>query len=228
MVKMQKYLFDTDFGMPRIAQVEMGYSEEVIDDQPEVEPPPPPPPTFSEEELALARDQAFEAGRQAGLQESAATLQQMTGMALASCAHHLQALGTAQRAANEALERDAIAIALAVLRKLQPEFSRRFGLAEIEAALAEALVTVDRVARVSIKVHPDLVAAIKEKSEAMVLEAGFEGKLIVTGDAAMAAGDCRVEWGDGGVERDVARSWAEIEQTVTAALGKLPFAEPRE
>jgi len=218
--KMQKYLFDTDFGAPRIAVVDMGYADEEPEEMVEAEPEPPPP-TFTEEELGLARDQAFAAGRQAGLQEAAQALQQMVGMAMATCAHHLQGLGAAQNAANEALSRDAIAIALAVVKKLHPAFCRSHGVEEIEAAVADALGNLDRVARITVKVHPDLVELVREKSEALVAEAGFEGKLVVVGDAAMPPGDCRLDWGDGGAERDAASCWTDIEKAVEAALGKL-------
>ena len=217
MVKLQKFLFDTDFGMARARAVEESYEEE----EEAVEEIAPPPPSFSEEELALARDQAFEAGRQAGLQEAAASLEQMVGMAMAGCAHHLQALGAAQQAANEALSRDAIGIALAALRKLHPHFCRQFGLAEIEAALGEALANLDKVARITVKVHPDLVVAVEEKCKALLAQTGFDGKLLVAGDAQLGPGDCRVDWGDGGVEHDAARTWADIERAVESALGKL-------
>jgi flagellar assembly protein FliH len=114
--KPQKFLFDTDFSIPRIVVMEA----EIADDGETVEPPvveAPPPPTFSEEELVLAREQAFEAGRQAGLHEAATALDQMVGMALATAAHHLQALSGAQATANDAIANDAVAVALAVLRK---------------------------------------------------------------------------------------------------------------
>jgi flagellar assembly protein FliH len=221
MVKMQKYLFDTDFGAPRINVVDMGYVDDEPEDMVEAEPEPPPPPTFSEEELGLARDQAYESGRQAGLQEAAQALQQMVGMALATCAHHLQSLNNAQTAANEALSKDAIAIALAVVKKLHPAFYRKYGVDEIVAALHDALANLDRVARITIKVHPDLVEAIREKSAVLAAESGFEGKLMVTGDAAIAIGDCRIDWGDGGAERDAKQCWADIDKAVETALGKL-------
>ena len=221
MVKMQKYLFDTDFAAPKVNVVEMGTEEMEPEEIVQAEPEPPPPPTFSEEELALARDQAFEAGRQQGLQEAAASLQQMLGMAMATCAHHLQSLNLAQTAANEALGKDAVAIGLATVRKLAPAFAKSHGLAEVEAALADAMGNLDRVARITVKVNPDLVEAVKEKGEALVVDTGFEGKLVVTGDAHMAPGDCRVEWGEGGVERDAARTWADIDKAVETALGKL-------
>jgi flagellar assembly protein FliH len=222
MVKLQKYLFDTDFGTPRIAAVDMTYVED--EDLPEPEPDLPPPPTFSEEELALARDQAFEAGRQQGLQEAAAALDQMVGMAMAGCAHYLQALGAEQHRANEEMVKDSVAVAVAIVHKLHPEFARLHGMAEIEAALTECLSNVDRVPKITIKVHPDLVAEIQKKCASLASQASFEGKLIVASDSLLALGDCRLDWGDGGAERSTARSWADIDHIVATTLGTLNTA----
>jgi len=222
MPKLQKYLFDTDFGTPRIAPVDMGYAEDpMMMEMEEPEPPPPPPPTFSEEELTLAREQAYDQGRQAGHQEAAQSLEQMTGMALATAAHHLQALGAAQAADAEELARQGAAIATAMVRKLHPEFARRFGLAEIEAAVLDCLSHLDRTPKVTIKVAPEMAEAVKEKVEGLAERAAFDGKLGVVGDPSLAPGDCRVEWGDGGAERDQSRAWALIDQAVEAALGDL-------
>ena len=226
MVKLQKFLFDTDFDAPRINAAEMSYVEDEIDVA-EIPPVEPPPPTFSEEELALAREQAFVAGRQAGLQEAERAAQQMIGMALAGCAHHLQALAAAQAAANEALTRDAVAIALAVIRKLHPEFCRLYGVAEIAAAVEGSLAHLDRAARITMKVHPDLVESVRERCDALAAQISFEGKLIVTGDPQLPPGDCRLEWGDGGAERDGNRTWTEIDKAVETALGTLAIPVAR-
>jgi flagellar assembly protein FliH len=80
---------------------------------------------------------------------------------------------------------------------------------------------LDRVPKVTIKVAPGLVEAVKEKTEGLAERAAFDGKLGVAGDASLAPGDCRVEWGDGGAERDQSRAWAQIDQAVEAALGAL-------
>lgn len=226
MVKLQKYLFDTDFGMPRIAPVDMGYADDPMAMEiEEPEPPPPPPPTFSEEELTLARQQAYDQGRQAGHQEAAQSLEQMTGMALATASHHLQALGAAQAADTEEVARQAAALAVAMVRKLHPEFARRFGLDEIEAAVLDCLRHLDRIPKVTIKVAPALAEAVKEKIEGLAEQAAFDGKLGVVGDPSLTPGDCRVEWGDGGAERDQSRAWAQIDQAVEAALGALAQRE---
>ena len=217
MAKIQKYLFDTDFGMPRIAAVDMGHAEtvEVIEE----EPPPPPPPTFSEEELTLAREQAYDQGRQAGHQEAAQSLEQMIGMSLATAVHHLQNLGAAQAADAENVAKEAAAVAVAIVRKLHPEFARRYGLEEVEAAVLDCLRNLDRTPKVTLKVHPELVEAVKEKIEGLAERAAFDGKLGVVADGSLGPGDCRVEWGDGGAERDQSAVWSQVDQAVEAALG---------
>ena len=220
MAKLQKFLFDTDFGMPRIAPVDMGHAEP---DEMMVEeaPPPPPPPTFSEEELTLAREQAYDQGRQAGHQEAAQSLEQMIGMAMATASHHLQGLSAAQAADAEAVAREAAAVAVTIVRKLHPEFARRFGLEEVEAAVLDCLRHLDRTPKVTLKVHPELVESIKDMAKSLAERAAFDGKLGVVADGSLGPGDCRVEWGDGGAERDQSAIWAQIDQAVEAALGAL-------
>jgi flagellar assembly protein FliH len=221
LAKLQKYLFDTDFGAPRIAPVDMAaYVEDEMMVEEEA-PPPPPPPTFSEEELTLAREQAFEQGRQTGLQEAAQTLEQMVGMALATAAHHLQALGAAQAAEAETMAQEAAAVAVTILKKLHPDLARRYGVSEIENAVMDCLSHLDRLPKVTVKVAPALVDEMKEKTKSLAAQASFDGKLVFVGDEGLAPGDCRVEWGDGGAERDQGAVWAQIDQAVEAVLGHL-------
>jgi len=221
MAKLQKYLFDLDFGAPRIAPVDMAahVDDEIMVEEQEEEAPP--PPTFSEEDLTLAREQAFEQGRQTGLQEAAQSLEQMVGMAMATAAHHLQAIGAAQAADAESLAQEAAAVAVAIVRKLHPEFARRYGVQEIESAVSDCLAHLDRLPKVTIKVAPALLDAVKEKAKGLAAQVHFDGKLAVVGEASLTLGDCRVEWGDGGAERDQSRVWAQIDQAVEAALGNL-------
>ncbi len=219
MAKLQKYLFDLDFdapeGGPRPADEFAIADEEMAID---VEEEPPPPPTFSEEELIVARDQAYQAGREEGLREAETATERMVASALATMGHRLAELVAGQQAAHEAGLRDAVAIALAVARKLLPELARRRGLEEIEGVVAECLSHLDRDLRITIRINPAQVDAVKEQAAQVAAEAGFEGKLHCAGDPRVGLGDCRVEWGNGGAERDQARLWAEIEAVVERAL----------
>jgi len=235
MAKLQKFLFDSDFGAPPRTVAEMQLMEAMegygLDAEPmvEEEPPPPPPPTFSEEELMLAREQAFEQGRATGLQEAESFTERLLSLALQGMADGLQAVMAAQAAANEQYLKDAIVVAVTVVRRLFPEMVRHHGVDELEALLQECLGQIDHDLRVTVRVNPELLALVQERAEQVAQSVAFEGKLVYAGDPRLGVGDCRVEWGDGGAERDLERSWTEIEAVLARALGleePQPSGEP--
>lgn len=224
MAKLQKYLFDMDFGIPfkpASGPPAEGSAPDDGDMMPDAIPAeePPPPPTFSEEDLQLARDQAFETGRAAGIQEAEAMTERLLAAAEQSMADALSRIQTQQADANEQLMRDAVLVAVGVLKTLQPEMVRRHGLDEIEGLLHECLAHLDGEVKVTVRVHPEMVEAVKERAERVVQAVAFEGKLVYAADPRIASGDCRAEWGDGGAERDLSRSWTEIEAVLARALG---------
>jgi len=225
MAKLQKYLFDMDFGAPPRPVADPYAEQSLLQDEegegyyePQEEEPPPPP-TFSEEELQLARDQAFEAGRAAGIQEAEAMTERLLSMAEQSIADGLFKVQTLQAEANDQLMRDAVMIAVAVLRKLQPEMIRHHGLDEVEALLHECLSHLDGEVKVTVRANPEMIESVRERCEQVAQAVAFDGKLVYAADPRVAAGDCRVEWGDGGAERDLARTWTEVEAVLARALG---------
>ncbi|PKU25959.1 FliH/SctL family protein [Telmatospirillum siberiense] len=226
MAKLQKYLFDLDFDAPPPRPMEIVVEDEFADMTDEaLEDVPPPPPTFSEEELALAREQATEAGRQAGLQEAESYNERLIAWAMEAIATQLQDMAAIQEAANEERMRDAVAVATAVIRKLLPETSREHDLEEITGVVRECLSHIEKDIRVTIRVNPEHMDNIREQAEQAAETTGFEGKLIFTADPRIAPGDCRVEWGDGGAERDQARLWEEIDSVIARAMGE-PLPDP--
>ncbi|MCW5761454.1 MAG: hypothetical protein KIS90_16910, partial [Phenylobacterium sp.] len=73
------------------------------------------------------------------------------------------------------------------------------------------LVTTPHIAvRVAADIHGE---AERELSEVARMR-GFEGRLMVTADPTMAAGDCRIEWANGGITRDRAAVQSTIEDVV--------------
>jgi flagellar assembly protein FliH len=224
MAKLQKYLFDLDFGAPPPRPVMEVMVADELDALPEEmeEEPPPPPPTFSEEELTLAREQAMEAGRQAGIQEIEASTEYLVALTAQTIAENLQSLSLAQQEANNERMRDAIAVALAVVRKLQPEMSKDHALDEIAGVIRECLTHIEKDVRVTVRVCPAHIDSIRHFANQAAEATGFEGKLVYAADPRIAFGDCRVEWGDGGAERDQARLWEEVDSVVARALGVGP------
>ena len=56
--------------------------------------------------------------------------------------------------------------------------------------------------------------ALQERLTQLSAASGFEGRVVLIGDDAMGESDCRVEWADGGVEREAGRIWRAIEEAL--------------
>ncbi|MTJ81981.1 MAG: flagellar assembly protein FliH [Telmatospirillum sp.] len=219
MAKLQKFLFDLDFDAP--PPEVMPEDEDGIEEFPEEEvEEPPPPPMFSEEELALTRDQAFAAGHQAGVEAAEAATERLLAETMMRISAQLDDIAAVQADANESRLRESVAVAVAVIRKLQPEMGREHALDEIAGVVRECLAHIEKDVRVTIRVNPAHMDSIRHYASQAAETTGFEGRLIYSADARLVPGDCRIEWGDGGAERDVVRLWAEIDATIARALGR--------
>lgn len=236
MTSVRKFQFDESFDVDTHHGHNRGRVEQVH------EPEPPPPPTFGEAELHAARESGFRdgvvtghnAGREQGYAEGHAagvaagaeaaraelegTDAALAAHALDRIAHGVTGLITARDAANAARSDQPVHIALAIVRKLMPELARRNGLAEIEAVVRACLTDLIDEPRLIVRVAAETLELVRGHLEATVANCGFDTKLVVVGDPALGPGDCRVEWADGGAERDTARLLAEIEQTVARLL----------
>jgi|AGTN01.2.fsa_nt_gi Flagellar assembly protein FliH. len=221
MAAYRKYMFDLDFGMPaqaaRSAEAEEPDEDDGAEAEPE-QPPEPPPPTFSLEELAFARDAAFEEGRQAGVAEAQERIDHLATNALASLSEQMPLVFRRQEEANESHSRTAARVALAVLKKMLPAACETHAFGEVTRVVEEVVGHLLDEPRIIVKVGEPLVEAVRERLEAVCQAHGFEGRVVVQADARLAPGDCKVEWTDGGAERDQARLMQDIEETVERAL----------
>jgi flagellar assembly protein FliH len=113
------------------------------------------------------------------------------------------------------LEIEAVEVAVAVARKLAPELIAAQPFAEIEALATECFRQLVAAPHITVQLPEDIYSAVKDKLEDLAQARGFQGRLAVLADADLKAGDCRIEWADGGVNRDVAAADAAIGEIVT-------------
>lgn len=189
-------------------------------------PPPPPPPTFSEEELEAARKAAYAegekagngagygkgftdglgAGRKEGMESSRkeiqGTLEARSVGALEQLAGGVARLLQERNATNVARRDQPVHIAMAILRKVLPETARRGALNEIEGLMRQCLTDMIDEPRFIVRVSEGLAPEVRPRIEAMAEAAGFGARLIVVAEPGIGDGDCRIEWAEGGVERD--------------------------
>lgn len=236
MAVVRKFLFDNDFGAapqspaPGRTQPPKGGNTAALgkalsrSDLSRAEPPhpaAPEAPVFSEAEMQgacdMARRQGEEAGAARGRAEAVAAFDKQMAAALNTIAQQIAAIGQAMAREAEVAGKS-VDLALAIVRKLFPALAARDGIAEIEAILVQCLSSLKQEPRLVVYVNAGQLDALQARIGDLAATSGFEGRVVLIGDEKMAESDCRVEWADGGVERDSAQIQRAIEETLTSYL----------
>jgi flagellar assembly protein FliH len=215
----RKYMFDVDFGPP--PAVHAAAPESMSDDDDDLQEAAedlPPPATFTEEELLLAREASFEEGRQAGLAEAAAASDRLLAEAMAAIAAGVDTVKAQQEELADVNLRTAVRVAQAVLKKVLPGACEKYAFEEVARVVEECVGHVLDEPRMVVRVSADLTDPIRDRLEAIAADQGFQGRVVVQADPRLVPGDCRVEWTDGGAERDQARLIRDIDEAVERSL----------
>ncbi len=114
------------------------------------------------------------------------------------------------------LEAESVEVAFAVARKLAPELIAAEPFAEISGLAKGCFRQLIAAPHVVVRIAEAIYEATHKRLEEIARLHGFEGRLVVLAEPAMAAGDCRIEWADGGLSRDRAAT----EATVGEAVGR--------
>ena len=194
----QKYMFDVDFG-------------------PNARPTPRP---IQPEELAVmlgeAESKGFGDGFKAAEKEAVAEAERRTAIAFEQIGAALDRMVRGLAAIESRLEAEAVEVAVAVGRKLAPELVAREPFAEIAALATECFKQLVTTPHVVVRVNDALHAVARERLDEVSRLRGFEGRLMVIAEPDVALGDCRIEWADGGLNRDRAA----VEAVIAEAVGR--------
>ncbi len=111
-----------------------------------------------------------------------------------------------------------------IARHVVPRAIAAAPLVDLEEALAALLERLERPQGVEILVHPDLVAPLQAKLEALSAAAGFHGDLSVAADRQLAPGDAVARWTDGEARHTQA---ARIDEALVLCRGWLAERDAR-
>lgn len=175
---------------------------------------------LTESALAAIVTNARAEGYRDGLAEGERSAVVKAAERLAGAAEHLADHAASLNAALDDHRRQTLAeaadLAAAIGKKLASSLVAAHPAAEIEALIAECLVTLDAVPHLVIRCAPELAEAVREIATSRIATSGFTGRLVVLGDPDQATGDARLEWVDGGIARDRAALEAEIDRRVAS------------
>ncbi|MFA6280428.1 MAG: FliH/SctL family protein [Bdellovibrionales bacterium] len=170
--------------------------------------------TFSQEQLEAAQKGAYEKGFSEGQKTMAEDQQQYMNTLLSKIdqnTSHLitESLGEWQRQLAQLQE-----IALVIARKIMPTFVARHGLEEVESIVAKIVTEMSHEPRLVFRVNEAQFDDAKTRINAIAESAAYAGKLVILGDPDLGPSECRVEWADGGIERDIRALWQDIDRVM--------------
>jgi len=165
--------------------------------------------------VAEAEAAAFARGVEQGTAAAKAEAEQRCAFAIERIVAAIEGLGRQLGAVEARLEAEAVEVAVAVARKLAPELVAREPLAEIAALATGCFRNLVNCPHVVVRVNDALHDSVRDKLDEIVRRCGPDTRLVVLAEPDIAAGDCRIEWADGGITRDSNAIKAAIDAAVT-------------
>jgi flagellar assembly protein FliH len=154
---------------------------------------------------ARARDQGMKAGQVRAAETQA--------QEIAKLVESLRDVVVRSSKATDDVRQEASLLALAAARKLAAAAVGALPSADVEEVLRHALHQALGEPRIVLHTSPKVAEILKPRLAEIAHEEGFEGRVVVIGEAALGHADCRIEWRGGGAERS--------ESVIEAAIAEL-------
>jgi flagellar assembly protein FliH len=172
-------------------------------------------PAFSEADMAAAKEAAFQQGLVEGRAAAAKEVNEQQAIML----QHMEKLlghlaGDLLKTFSEQRQA-ATDIALTIARQLVPEYVKKHGLQELTSAVEHCVVEMIHEPRLVLRVPDAQFDFMSKEVAGMAERLGYAGKMIVLADNTLGEHDCRIEWPDGGMEKNMSFTWSEIERQVS-------------
>lgn len=167
-----------------------------------------------EAQLHEAETTGYVRGFAAAKAEILADAEQRSAAALERIAAMLEGIGRGLAGVEARLETEAVDVAVAVAKKLAAALIEREPLAEISALATECFRHLVGAPHVAVRVSEAQQASVGQRIEEIMRARGLASHLVVLAEPDIQAGDCRIEWADGGVNRDRAVTHAAIDEAV--------------
>jgi flagellar assembly protein FliH len=199
-----KFLFDVDFAAPEKGREKPATPAEIA------------------QKIADAEARAYRAGYDAAQHEARVESDRRSALALEEIGLTLAGIATRFSGIETRMETEAVDVAVAVARKLCTELIAREPLGEIAALVADCFSHLVSTPHLVVRINDTLYDVAREKIERLAKQSGFEGRLVILAEPAIATGDCRIEWADGGVVLDRSA----IETKISELVGR--YMAPRD
>jgi len=170
--------------------------------------------------LAAVESEAYQRGVAEGEATANARIDKRLGAVIGQTSERLGELSKKFAGLETRLEVEAVEVAVAIAKKLAPSLIAREPLAEIEALVVDVLAHVRSAPHVVVRVAEDMIEPAGTRLKHIAAERGFASRLVLLPAPELKADEVRVEWADGGVERDRDAIEARIHEAVNNYLAR--------
>jgi flagellar assembly protein FliH len=170
--------------------------------------------------LETVEAEAFKRGAAAGEAEANTKIEKRLGTAIAQASDRMADLAKKFAGLEARLEAEAVEVAVAIAKKLAPSLIAREPLAEIEALVVDVLTHVRSAPHVVVRVSEELLEPAGKRLREIADQRGFASRLVLLPAPELKVDEVRVEWADGGVQRDRAAVESRIDEAVKNYLAR--------
>lgn len=171
--------------------------------------------TYSEEELADKIKIAEQDGYERGFRTSQDGMDAIVSRLMEDINNKLLTLVANSSNLSCELEKQSLDLATAVIEKLVPTLNAEHAVEIVNKFISDNFNNFKDEAKLSFYIHPDIISYVQENISRLANSYDFEGKIALHKDAKLALADCRVEWENGSVERNINTLSKKVEDLLT-------------
>ena len=214
----EKFMFDTIFDelepiLPELA--ESDNSMPLADEEKlEIESDEVPVTTYNDTDISVARQEGFDDGKKEGASEALTGIEKTLADTLTAITNDLTVFLSEQNQANIEVSRDAVTLALTIVRKFFPTLNDKTALDEINSVLVVALKRLIGEPEIIIKVNPTISDDLSDKLKQQFPETHPATNVSIVADKGIDKGNCDIEWSNGKMGRNLNTLMQEIEDII--------------
>lgn len=177
--------------------------------------------TYTEDEVAEFSAQAEQKGYENGFNAAKEGIEAQNARLLEEINTRLMMLATGADERKCEQENQMLDILKAALHKVVPELAAEKSKEIVNNFLNENFAQFKDEERLAFYFNPQTLPYVQENIARLANIHDFEGKISLHKDAQMKPADCRVEWENGGVERNSNKMLEKIDKTLEDAKRKI-------
>lgn len=164
--------------------------------------------------MQKVNDDAFAEGKEQGLSEALQSIEKNCETILTEVSSSLALMISRHEEQVASMEKNATSLVLAIVKKLAPAIVNERPLSEIEHLVQECLRNNPLEPRIVIRVDEQMLPQLRKKIDSIQTTSDYSGQIVLISDTMSNLSDCRIEWIDGGAERDFEALMTTIEEKI--------------